>query len=86
MLLAVISFGTYLVYSSYIVAPVSKKRTRAPRPAAPKEPVNIIVGKSTYEEEWVPEHVIRQLKQRKAKGEKAMSGTESEGGKKKAKK
>ena len=83
---SVLAFGTYLAYSSYIVTPVKAKRTRAPRVVVPKVAANVVVGQSTYEEEWIPEHVIRELKHRKAKVEKLTSGSESEGVKKKGKK
>ncbi|KAK4692170.1 hypothetical protein P7C70_g9188, partial [Phenoliferia sp. Uapishka_3] len=82
-LLAFVSFIGYYAFTSYTAPEVTKKGAKGPRPkkVTPVASEEKKDGKS-YEEEWIPEQILRQRKKKEegAGYKSATSGEESEGG------
>lgn len=87
----------YWAYTTYLIPAASATKKRAkkvpstPKPVVPVTPASPGEEKKAYEEEWIPEHVLRARKvaeKKLARGgyTSATSGEESEGGTKKGKK
>ncbi|KAI5476525.1 hypothetical protein MNV49_007535 [Pseudohyphozyma bogoriensis] len=82
-LAAFFAFLAYTAYNYFTPAPVKGKRPRrAPAPATPSTPTAGTPAESgkSYEEDWIPEHVLRSRKNLVKDSPGATSGEESEGG------